>query len=142
MIKRFHTMRKVVSGLIIGLGNLPQTVHMKDQVLISGQMKSLECVARNQIRSAHIDETMGNALQNTIYNKDGDVVGCVDFRKHNRGADPLNPRSTSGHGYVFPQPGQPASGHGPNSPHIPNKSLPSGWDALPPGVKPQTPIGH
>ena len=82
----------------------------------------------------HVDKTMGKAKQNAIYNKDGDVVGHVDFKNHNP--------ATSGHRHIFPQPGQPASGHGPNSPHIPNKSLPSGCDALPPGVKSQTPIEH
>ena len=51
-----------------------------------------------------------------------DVVGHVDFKNHGPGAP-------SGHGHTFPQPGNPASGHGPGNPHIPNNQLPPGWDA-------------
>ena len=41
----------------------------------------------------------------------------MDFKNHGPGAP-------SGHGHRIPQPGNPASGHGPGKPHIPN------WPAL------------
>jgi RHS repeat-associated protein len=80
-------------------------------------------------------DTNGNAVQNAIYDENGDVVGHVDFKNHGAGAP-------SGHGHIFPEPGNPASGHGPGSPHIPNDQLPAGWDQLPTGVQPRTPIGQ
>jgi RHS repeat-associated protein len=62
----------------------------------------------------HIDPKTGKAVQNAIYDKDGNVVGHVDFKNHGPGAP-------SGHGHAFPEPGNPGSGHGPDKPHIPNK---------------------
>lgn len=82
----------------------------------------------------HIDPKTGKAVQNAIYDSEGNVVGHVDFKNHGPGAP-------SGHGHTFPEPGNPASGHGPGKPHIPNDQLPSGWDKLPPGVEPKTPKG-
>jgi RHS repeat-associated protein len=82
----------------------------------------------------HIDPKTGKAVQNAVYDSQGNVIGHVDFKNHGPGA-------TSGHGHTFPQPGNPASGHGPGNPHIPNNQLPPGWDAVPPGVQPHTPIG-
>jgi RHS repeat-associated protein len=76
----------------------------------------------------------GRAVQNAIYDANGDVIGHVDFKNHGAGAP-------SGHGHEFPEPGNPASGHGPGAPHIPNDQLPPGWDGLPPGVQPKVPIG-
>lgn len=83
----------------------------------------------------HIDPKTGKAVQNAIYDDAGDVVGHVDFKNHGPGAP-------SGHGHTFPQPGNPASGHGAGKPHIPNNQLPPGWDTLPPGVQPHTPLGQ
>ena len=83
----------------------------------------------------HIDPKTGRAVQNAIYDQNGNVIGHVDFKNHGPGA-------LSGHGHQFPQPGNPASGHGPGMPHIPNNQLPPGWDTLPPGVSPQKPIGQ
>jgi hypothetical protein len=83
----------------------------------------------------HLDPITGNAIQNAIYDANGDVIGHVDFSNHGMGA-------TSGHGHSFPLPGNPSSGHGPAHPHIPNNALPAGWDALPAGVNPRTPIGQ
>jgi RHS repeat-associated protein len=77
----------------------------------------------------------GDALQTAIYDKNGDVVGHVDYKNHGPGA-------ASGHGHEFPTPGDPSSGHGRGKPHIPHDKLPPGWGDLPPGVKPRTPIGH
>lgn len=86
----------------------------------------------------HIDPKTGKAVQNAIYDGNGDVVGHVDFKNH----DPTGGRAPSGHGHTFPQPGNPASGHGPGKPHIPNNQLPAGWDTLPPGVQSHTPLGQ
>jgi hypothetical protein len=83
----------------------------------------------------HIDPKTGKALQNAVYNSEGKVVGHVDFKNHGNGA-------TSGHGHAFPEPGSPSSGHGPTKPHIPNTEIPAGWDKLPEGVEPATPIGQ
>jgi RHS repeat-associated protein len=79
-------------------------------------------------------DSQGRATQNAIYDENGDVIGHVDFKNHGQGAE-------SGHGHVFPEPGNPASGHGPGKPHIPNSQLPSGWGSLPSGVQPKVPIG-
>jgi hypothetical protein len=83
----------------------------------------------------HIDPKTGKAVQNAIYDDAGDVVGHVDFKNHGPGAP-------SGHGHTFPQPGNPASGHGAGKPHISNNQLPPGRDTLPPGVLPHTPLGQ
>jgi hypothetical protein len=77
----------------------------------------------------------GKAVQNAIYDADGNVVGHVDFKNH-------GPSALSGHGHQFPEPGNPASGHGPGKPHFPNEQLPPGWDDLPPGIDPRTPLGE
>jgi hypothetical protein len=78
------------------------------------------------------------AVQNAIYDDAGDVIGHVDFKNH----DLKGGQALSGHGHTFPQPGNPASGHGLGKPHIPNAQLPPGWDSLPPGVQPHTPLGQ
>jgi len=84
----------------------------------------------------YLDPNTGEAIQNAIYDANGDVIGHVDFSNHGMGA-------TSGHGHAFPVPGDPSSGHRLGQPHhIPHHILPPGWDALPPGVKPRTPIGQ
>jgi hypothetical protein len=80
-----------------------------------------------------IDIKTGRALQNAVYNQNGDVIGHVDFKNHGRGA-------VSGHGHQFP-PGNPFSGHGRGSNHLANNQLPSGWDTLPTGVPPYTTVG-
>ena len=82
----------------------------------------------------HVDPNTAEAIQNAIYDANGDVIGHVDFTNHGMGA-------TSGHGHWFPVPGNPSSGHGAAHPHIPHHALPAGWDALPLGVNPRTPIG-
>lgn len=69
----------------------------------------------------HIDPKTGKAVQNAAYGSDGKVIGHVDFKNHGPGAP---------------------SGHGPANPHIPNNQLPPGWDTLPPGVQPRTPLGQ
>jgi RHS repeat-associated protein len=83
----------------------------------------------------HIDPKTGKAVQNATYDSDGKVISHVDFKNHGPGAP-------SGHGHTFPEPGNPASGHGPGKPHIPNNQLPAGSDKLPPGIQPKTPIGQ
>jgi len=76
----------------------------------------------------------GRAVQNAIYDENGNVIGHVDFKN-------TGPGAASGHGHMFP-PGQPGLGHGPGAPHIPYDELPPGWGDLPPGVSPHTPIGE
>ena len=83
----------------------------------------------------HIDPKTGRAIQNAVYDQNGNVIGHVDFTNHGPGA-------LSGHGHQFPQPGNPGSGHGPGKPHIPYDQLPPGWGILPPGVSPRKPIGE
>lgn len=82
----------------------------------------------------HISPTTGKAIQNAIYDSNGDVIAHVDFKNHN--GEP------SGHWHRFPQPGIPSTGHGKGAPHHSNHLLPVGWDALPAGVLPTTPIGQ
>lgn len=82
----------------------------------------------------HIDRKSGRALQNAIYDSNGDVIGHVDFRNHGQGAP-------SGHGHRFP-PGNPFPGHGKGSAHIAHARLPAGWADLPPGIIPHTTIGQ
>ena len=77
----------------------------------------------------HIDLKTGRAVQNAIYDSNGNVIGHVDFKDNGR-------RSPPGHWHQFPTPGNPASGHGPGKPHNPPSSLPPGWGQLPPGVQP------
>jgi hypothetical protein len=101
----------------------------------SGTDKPLTEGATPDSTYTHIDPKTGNAVQNAIYDSEGKVIGHVDFKNHGPGAP-------SGHGHAFPEPGNPASGHGPGKPHIPNSDLPAGWDKLPPGVQPKTPIGQ
>jgi hypothetical protein len=81
-----------------------------------------------------IDPKTEKALQNAIYDSNGDVIGHVDFKRHHG--------APSGHGHQFPRPGLPSSGHGKGTTHIPNHQLPAGWDDLPPGIPPRTPIGQ
>ncbi len=76
----------------------------------------------------------GKAIQTAIYDENGNVIAHIDFTNH-RGA-------TSGHGHLFPEPGNPASGHGAGSQHVPYGDLPDDWYVLPPGVDPITPIGQ
>ena len=83
----------------------------------------------------HIDPKTGKAIQNAVYDGNGNVIGHVDFKNHGLGAQ-------SGHGHMFPRPGDPSSGHGAGNPHIPHNQLPSGWGDLPNGVPPRTPIGQ
>ncbi|WP_240346862.1 RHS repeat domain-containing protein, partial [Pectobacterium brasiliense] len=65
----------------------------------------------------HIDPKTGKAVQNAIYDGNGDVIGHVDFKNHG---------IESGHYHLFPEPGNPASGHGPGKPHYPHSGIPSG----------------
>jgi RHS repeat-associated protein len=71
----------------------------------------------------HVDPVTGVPKQNAVYDENGDVIGHVDFKQH--GSAP------PGHGHIFPEPGNPASGHGPGAPHIPPGDLPPGWGDLP-----------
>ncbi|CAI8862628.1 RHS repeat domain-containing protein [Methylocaldum szegediense] len=82
----------------------------------------------------HMDPKTGNAVQNAIYDANGNVVAHVDFKNHGPGAP-------SGHGHVFPVPGDPSSGHGKGKPHIPPANIPPEWQQLPSGVNPARPIG-
>ena len=90
----------------------------------------------------HVDPNSGKALQNSIYDGNGNVVGHVDFKNHNGHATRSSPNGTSGHAHIFSTPGNPASGHGKGKPHIPSQHLPDGWSNLPPGISPHTPLGN
>jgi hypothetical protein len=99
----------------------------------SGPSKPWTSSATPNSTYTHVDPKTGKALQNAIYDSNGNVIGHVDFKPH--GSAP------SGHGHTFP-PGNPRPGHGPGAPHIPNSQLPPGWSNLPSGVSPHTPIGQ
>jgi hypothetical protein len=101
---------------------------------LSGTSKPWTRGATPESIYTHLDPNTGEAIQNAIYDANGDVIGHVDFTNHGMGA-------TSGHGHFFGLPGYPSSGHGAAHPHIPNHALPAGWDALPAGVNPRTPLG-
>jgi hypothetical protein len=81
----------------------------------------------------HVNSS-GRAVQTAIYDANGNVIAHIDFKNHGSSA-------LSGHGHLFPTPGNPASGHGAGKPHVPNTDLPAEWLRLPGGVLPYTPIG-
>ncbi len=99
----------------------------------SGTDKPLTTGATPNSIYTHIDPKTGKAVQNAIYDSNGSVIGHVDFKNHG---------IESGHYHEFPIPGNPASGHGAGKPHNPYSTIPSGWDILPPGIEPHTPIGQ
>jgi hypothetical protein len=121
-----------ISGYDVENGSL---IAAKTPPTFSGTAKPWTKGATPNSTYTHIDPKTGKAVQNAICDDAGDVVGHVDFKNHGPGAP-------SGHGHTFPQPGNPASGHGAGKPHIPNNQLPPGWDTLPPGVQPHTPLGQ
>ena len=71
------------------------------------------------------------AIQNSIYNSEGKIIGQVDF-KPQHGAP-------SGHGHKMTQPGNIGSGHQGAETYISPENLPSGWNKLPEGVGPIKP---
>lgn len=71
------------------------------------------------------------AIQNSIYNSEGKIVGQVDF-KPQHGAP-------SGHGHKMTEPGNIGSGHQGAETYVSPESLPSGWNNLPEGVNPIKP---
>src|SRR5262249_42943980 len=77
------------------------------------------------------------AVQNTVYDHNGNAVAHVDFKPHGAGSDV----APSGHAHEFPPVGPPASGHGPGATHIPPADVPADWSRLPPNVPPAYPIG-
>ena len=81
---------------------------------------------------SHIDPKTNKVVQNAIYDADGKVVGHVDFKNHG---------IESGHWHEFSEPGNPASGHGAGKTHHPHSTIPDGWDFIPEGMSPHTPIG-
>jgi len=118
----------------VGYKHRPGKYGTKPAVVAANQLQQNFSVDAPNSVYTHIDQKTGRATQNAIYDINGDVIGHVDFKNHGKGA-------RSGHGHVFPTPGDPSTGHGKGKPHIPNSSLPSGWDTLPSGVKPLQPIG-
>jgi RHS repeat-associated protein len=77
------------------------------------------------------------AVQNTVYDHQGNAVAHVDFKPHGGGTGV----APSGHAHEFPPGGPPASGHGPGATHIPPSDVPPDWSRTPPGVPPAYPIG-
>ena len=76
------------------------------------------------------------AVQNTIYNSEGQATHQVDFKNHRSGA-------TSGHGHVMGTPGEIGTGHRhtPGS-FVPHESVPAAHKVIPAGTKPSKPIGE
>ena len=71
------------------------------------------------------------AIQNSVYNSEGKIIGQVDF-KPQHGAP-------SGHGHRMTEPGNIGSGHQGAETYISPENLPSGWNQLPEGVGPIKP---
>jgi RHS repeat-associated protein len=71
------------------------------------------------------------AIQNSIYNSEGKIIGQVDF-KPQHGAP-------SGHGHMMKEAGNIGSGHQGAATYISPENLPSGWNNLPEGVVPIKP---
>ncbi|TVP76009.1 MAG: hypothetical protein EA353_12805, partial [Puniceicoccaceae bacterium] len=132
--KDFINSPSVLVGAAL-IPGVPRLGAARNTPTFSGTAKPWTKGATPNSTYTHIDPKTGRAVQNARYDDKGNVIGHVDFKNHGPGAP-------SGHGHTFPQPGNPASGHGPGKPHIPNNQLPAGWDALPPGVQPHTPIGQ
>ena len=118
---------------VLGLATCHGTTPKGNLAHHSGTDKPFTVGAKPNSLYTHIDPKTGKALQNAVYDADGKVVGHVDFKNHG---------IESGHWHEFPQPGNPASGHGAGKPHNPFTSAPDGWNTLPPGVQPHTPIGQ
>ena len=76
----------------------------------------------------------GRAVQDAIYDANGDVIAHVDFKNHGPGAP-------SDHAHKFGRPGDPASGHRGAARHISPGDVAASWKKLPPGIEPYTPIG-
>mgnify|MGYP001548414124 FL=1 len=68
------------------------------------------------------------AIQNSVYDADGKIIGQVDF-KPQHGAP-------SGHGHRMSEPGNIGSGHKGAETYISPDDLPPGWNQLPDGVEP------
>jgi RHS repeat-associated protein len=124
-------------GTLLGAGEKEAAGQIASQAgpHFSGTEKPWTKGATPNSTYTHIDPKTGKAVQNATYDSEGKVISHVDFKNH-------GPNAPSGHGHTFPEPGNPASGHGPGNPHIPNSQLPAGADKLPPGIEPHTPIGQ
>lgn len=77
------------------------------------------------------------AVQNTVYDHNGNAVAHVDFKPHSGPSGD----APSGHAHSFPPGGPVGAGHGPGATHTPPASVPPDWSRTPPGVPPATPIG-
>ena len=66
----------------------------------------------------------GAAVQTTIHDQRGRAIGHIDWK--------------DGEAHIFTVPGDPSSGHGPGSAHIPlfDARIPLDWHTLPSGVRP------
>ncbi|WP_317044309.1 RHS repeat-associated core domain-containing protein, partial [Flavobacterium davisii] len=111
---------------------LNECTRVKPEVHFHGTEKPRITGATPNSVYSHIDPKSGKVVQNAIYDANGNVVGHVDFKNHG---------IESGHWHEFPVPGNPASGHGAGKPHHPNSTVPDGWDVIPSGIQPHTPIG-
>jgi len=124
-----------LGGAAGGAGGKPGPVAPNTPKQFQGHDKPWTTGATPNSTYTHIDPKTGKAVQNAIYDQNGNVIGHVDFKNHGT-------NSPSGHGHTFPTPGNPASGHDHITPPIPYDKLPPGWGDLPPGVSPRTPIGN
>jgi RHS repeat-associated protein len=73
------------------------------------------------------------AVQNTVYDENGNAVAHVDFKPH-------GPDAPSGHAHDFPPGGPVGGGHGPGAEHTPPADVPPDWSRTG-GVPPAYPIG-
>ena len=94
---------------------------------------------RTFTRTLHEKQFGGNrGRAECAYDHNGDPFGQVDFKNHGGCAG-------SGHAHLIHPPGSAASvaaAQGPGAPHIPPADVPAEWKAIPPGMKPATPIGQ
>jgi RHS repeat-associated protein len=79
----------------------------------------------------YFHDKLKKAIQTSIFNEKGNVIGHVDYKNHGK----LAP---SGHFHTFLIPGDPSSGH--SITHHPYSELPPGWGMLPAGISPMDPI--
>ena len=73
-------------------------------------------------------EMQDKAIQTSVYDENGDIVGQVDH-KEQHGQPP-------GHGHVMETPGDIGSGHQGAETALPPEEVPEDWKKLPPGVTP------
>ena len=91
-----------IAGLMMGVAEASTGATGASELTeFSGTSKPWLTGATPNSKYTHLDPK-GRAIQNAVYNAEGNVVGHVDFKRHGSAA--------SGHGHIMTQPGVPASG--------------------------------